>query len=280
MNDDSRHNYEYEVDLDGDSAPSRVIRMVGNDKDVLEIGAGPGSITRHLKTTGNCKVVALEIDKDAIKRLEQYCEKVYQADLNDPVWPSLLEGKKFDVVVAADVLEHVYDPWWTLKAMKELLKEGGDIVLSLPHVGHSAVVACLLDEDFEYRDWGLLDRTHIRFFGLKNIQALINTAGLNIKEVQYVLVAPEDSEFSAKWKKLPANVKKTLSLFKHGNIYQIVVKVVPDVQMTEKIDLMKLPIDECRSMSANGLKVLAKKMIPGKYRGKVRGIVRKIGYPG
>lgn len=280
MNDDSRHNYEYEVDLHGDSAPARVIRMVGDDKSVLEIGAGPGSITKHMKATGNCKVVALEIDEDAIIRLEPFCEAVYRADLNNPTWPSLLEGKTFDSVVAADVLEHVYDPWSTLEAMKGLLKEDGNIVISLPHVGHSAVVACVLDEDFDYRDWGLLDRTHIRFFGLKNMQALFNKAGLNIKEAQFVIVSPEDSEFSARWKKLPSDVRNALSSFRHGNIYQVVIKAVPVAQSTDNVDLMNIPVDPPNSSYARDIKSLAKKIIPVRYRSKARDFARKLGING
>ncbi len=278
MKEDSTHNYEYEVDLNGNTAPARVVRMVGNKKRVLEIGAGPGSITKHLQAAGDCKVVALEIDEDAIARLTPYCEKVYQADLNDTSWPDLLsEDGKFDVIVAADVLEHVYDPWNTLALMMGLLEEGGNIVISLPHVGHSAVAACLLDEDFDYRDWGLLDRTHIRFFGLKNMQSLFNKSGLHIKEAQFVIVDPEDSEFSVKWKRLPSDVKKALSSFKHGNIYQVVIKAAPAAQMTKNIDLMELPIDMSSSIRESGVRTLAKKIIPEKYRGKVRVFARKLG---
>ena len=149
MEKDARHNYEYRVDLDGNSAPARVVRMVGNNKRVLEIGAGPGSITRHLHGSGNCSVIALEIDDEAIPLLKPFCERVYQADLNDSGWIDLLATEdKFDVVVIADVLEHVYDPWGTLKLMPGLLGENGYMVVSVPHAGNSAMVACLLDEDF------------------------------------------------------------------------------------------------------------------------------------
>lgn len=281
MKEDTTHNYEYEVDLNGNTAPARVVRMVGNNKRVLEIGAGPGSITKHLQVSGNCKVVALEIDEDAISRLRPYCEKVYQADLNDASWPDLLsEDGKFDVIVAADVLEHVYDPWRTLKLMTGLLAEDGNIVISLPHVGHSAVAACLLDEDFDYRDWGLLDRTHIRFFGLKNMQSLFNNSGLNINEAQFVIVSPEDSEFSGKWNSLSSDVKESLSSFKRGNIYQVVIKAAPAVQMTENIELMKLPVDISNSVKVNGIKALVKKIIPEKYRGKARVFAQKLGLLG
>ncbi len=130
MEEENRHNYEYEVDLNGDTAPARVVRMIGQGKRVLEIGAGPGSITRHLKETGNCTVTALEVDEEAIKKLSPFCEKVYSVDLNDPVWPELLSDEgKFEIVLAADVLEHLYDPWATLEAMKNLITDDVDILL-------------------------------------------------------------------------------------------------------------------------------------------------------
>ena len=154
-------DYVYEVDKDSNSAAARVINMVGQDKNVLEIGAGPGSITKYLYSRGRCRIQAIEIDPESIKKLKPYCERVHQADLNDIHWPEILdEQKKFEVVVAADVLEHIYDPWTTLKVMKGLIDDDGYLVISIPHIGHSAVIACLLNEDFEYRDWGLLDRTH------------------------------------------------------------------------------------------------------------------------
>ena len=46
----------------------------------------------------------------------------------------------------------------------------------------------MLQEDFEYRNWGLLDRTHIRFFGIKNIQALFENAGLKIVHAEFVVL--------------------------------------------------------------------------------------------
>ncbi len=77
---------------------------------------------------------------------------------------------KFEVIVAADVLEHLYDPWATLRTVRDILDTDGYVVVSLPHIGHNAVIACILQEDFEYQDWGLLDKTHIRFFGIENMQ--------------------------------------------------------------------------------------------------------------
>lgn len=274
------HTYEYPIELAGDSAPARVIRIVGQNKRVLEIGAGPGSITKYLKCKGNCSVIALEIDDDAIVKLSPFCEKVFKADLNDTTWPRLLDNEeKFDAVVIADVLEHLYNPWETLKLIPDMLNDEGYIVVSLPHVGHSAVVSCLLSEDFDYGDWGLLDRTHIRFFGLKNIQSLFNDAGLSIEEAQFVIVSPEASEFSNFWKSLNIETRTVLSTYRHSNIYQVVIKAIPTKRASRNLDLMLLPVDKPRPENAHiqELKQAVKAFLPKKYYANAKTLLRTLG---
>ncbi|MDF0668380.1 MAG: class I SAM-dependent methyltransferase [Nitrospira sp.] len=228
MNTESRHNYEYAVDLAAQTAPAYVVQLVGSSKRVLEVGCGPGSITKLLTQHGQCRVTALELDPEAITKAAPYCEAIMQADLNSAEWPQLLAGaERFDVLVAADVLEHLYDPWTTLRRMIPLINPNGYLVISLPHVGHAAVASCLINGDFEYRDWGLLDRTHIRFFGFKNIKELFAQADLKIIEVRYVVKPPEDTEFAASWCRLSATVQDALKSSEHADVYQVVVKAVP-----------------------------------------------------
>jgi 2-polyprenyl-3-methyl-5-hydroxy-6-metoxy-1,4-benzoquinol methylase len=235
--------YDYEVDLAGDSAAARVIAMVGKNKKVLEVGAGSGAITRHLVRTNNCEVVALEINPDSIKKLEPICKSIYSSNLNDVSWPDDLAAEgKFDAVIAADVLEHVYDPWTVLKGMKSLLNEGGFIVLSLPHVGHCALLSCMIEEDFEYREWGLMDKTHIRFFGIHNIQALYESAGMEIEDAKFVVRTPEETEFADRWSRLPAETRNALSSNRFGHVYQVITKAVPAEKATKPIRLADVPV--------------------------------------
>lgn len=219
-----KHTYDYDIDLESDVAPARVLRMIKPGSRVLEIGAGPGSITRHLVHTLGCSVVALEIDQSAIEILREYVPSVYAADLNNPRWADNIRYKEglFDFVIAADVLEHVYSPWDVLAAAKSLLNPTGAIILSLPHVGHASVAACLVDEDFEYWPWGLLDRTHIRFFGVKNVQALINDTGLAIEKAEFVVRTPAMTEFAARWKRLPADIQSALQRNRFSHVLQVV----------------------------------------------------------
>src|SRR5262249_50249305 len=150
------------------------------------------------------------------------CESVHTIDLNQPDWLAPLKDREnFDVLVAADVLEHVYQPLQVLTAMKQLLKPDGCVVISIPHVGHSAIHACLLDEDFAYNSFGLLDRTHIRCFGIKNMQQLFDEAGFSIRHAEFVVRKPEHTEFGPAWAKLPASVREALAGNPFGTVYQV-----------------------------------------------------------
>jgi len=241
----ARHIYEYDVDLTSDAAPAHVIRMTGRNRRVLEVGAGPGSITKHLIRENNCDVVAVEIDPYAIKILKTICRKVYEIDLNKESWADKLDGEdKFDVVIAADVLEHTYNPLQTLIGMKSLLRQDGEIILSLPHVGHSAVIGCIMNEDFEYRDWGLLDRTHIRFFGIKNIDRLHQEAGLSMIDAHFIVRRPAETEFARIWTTLPPAMRNAIETNPFGHVYQVVSKAQPCERATRALKLTGLSVQE------------------------------------
>ena len=230
--------YDYAVDIESESAGAFVYRMVGKNHRVLELGCGPGSITRLLSKQSGCRVTGLEFDIASVEKARPYCERIYQADLNAADWPAVLgQTEPFDVVVAADVLEHLYDPWRTLREIRPLVKTCGSVILSLPHAGHAALAASFLSGNIAYRDWGLLDRTHIRFFGLRNIEALVHQADLKIVEARYVRRSPEESELAANWLELPDQLRKALHSLPNINIYQVVIRAVPAESDKQAISL-------------------------------------------
>lgn len=237
---EKRHRYEYFFDTGGATAPACVVRMVGKNRKALELGAGPGSISRVLVEQQGCDVTAAEYDESALEKLRTFCNHAFSVDLNSDSWVATLASRApYEVIVIADVLEHLYDPWKTLSRAKALLQQGGEIVISLPHVGHNAIVACLLNGNFRYYQYGLLDSTHIRFFGLHNISALVEGAGLKIVDVDFVITPPEKTELADQWQALPEPTREALRGNIYGSVYQVVFKaIVADNGEDRGIDLL------------------------------------------
>lgn len=280
---DIQHTYQYYVDINTDTAAARLIRMVGNNKRILEIGAGPGSITRHLKQTNNCDITALEFDASAIPSLTSFCNKVYKSDLNNKDWADVLGNEpKFEVIVAADVLEHLYDPLATLKRMVQLLDTDGALVVSLPHIGHAAIHACLFTGNFQYSDWGLLDKAHIRFFGIENIQTLLEAAGLKIIHAEFVVRRPDETEFADIWNKIPASLRSALTENPFSLVYQVVLKAIPVNAPGKPLTLRAIqpPVPHAQPFYANVIRLIkriARRYLSRSARARLRHFMQKVG---
>ena len=104
-----KHRYAHEIDPTGGSAAAVLARMVEPGQRVLELGTGPGTVTRILHSKG-CKVTGIEMDPETLATCAPFCERTVQANLEDPDWASPLAGEKFDAVICADVLEHLRNP--------------------------------------------------------------------------------------------------------------------------------------------------------------------------
>jgi 2-polyprenyl-3-methyl-5-hydroxy-6-metoxy-1,4-benzoquinol methylase len=84
----------------------------------------------------------------------------------------------FDVIICGDVLEHLVDPWRTMKKIYKYLKEDGILITSMPNIREYHIMYRIFFlADFRYSDSGILDRTHLRFFCKKNILSLLTSSG-------------------------------------------------------------------------------------------------------
>lgn len=149
---------------------------------VLELGAGDGATLRLAKARGLASY-AVGIDlvepANAEPRLDGFLTGSIEV-MELPFAPA-----SFDVVLAADVLEHLVDPWATVERLVPLLAPGGLFLASLPNFrNHRAWWPVLFQGDFRYEPAGLRDRTHLRFFCRKNVLALFAGAGLEVEAVE------------------------------------------------------------------------------------------------
>ena len=84
----------------------------------------------------------------------------------------------YDTLIAADVLEHLKDPWTALRRYAQLLEPHGTAVVSLPNVGHWSTYANLARGTWPRRPEGIFDATHLRWFTLRDARELLLQAGL------------------------------------------------------------------------------------------------------
>ena len=147
-------------------------------KRVLELGVGDASLTRRLAEAG-AVVDGVEIDALSADLARPYCRSIIVDNLDEIDRLKLTE--QYDLVLAADVLEHLRDPEYILSALKRNVKVGGHLVVSLPNVANLYVRLNLLLGRFPYHTKGILDRTHLHFYTLKSAERMLAVTGWMIE---------------------------------------------------------------------------------------------------
>lgn len=220
------HRYDDAFDAQTGSH-ALVLGMVPPGARVLDLGCAAGSLAREMAARG-CHVVGVESDVEAGAYAAEYLERLVAADLDTADLGAELAGERFDVVVAADILEHLRDPARVLRQVVPLLAEGGAVVASIPNVAHGSVRLALLSGQFPYADWGLLDRTHLRFFTADGVHELIAACGLAVTALEQV-IEPVDSKAAVPFDRdaLPDGVVEWVESLPDATTYQLVVRAVP-----------------------------------------------------
>jgi SAM-dependent methyltransferase len=149
---------------------------------VLEVGCGAGELGRLLKQRGHY-VASVELVPEAAETARRHLDHVVTADVETDGL-SFTPGS-FDAVIFADVLEHMIDPWRVLREGAALLSPGGCVIASIPNVQNLDVVWRLVRGRWDYRERGILDRGHLRFFTLHGIHSLFEQAGLSMDHVGF-----------------------------------------------------------------------------------------------
>ena len=168
---------------------------------ILDIGCGEGMLGRILLQKGAAEVVGIEADTAVARRAQENLSRVLQGDVESLVLP--FEDGYFDCIVLADVLEHLRDPLSALVKLKRHLSDSGAIVASIPNVRFYEVIRRLAEGRWEYEEFGILDKTHLRFFTKKEIEVLFLQAGLeltgiteNLSPLYYTLPSAHSGDVS------------------------------------------------------------------------------------
>lgn len=151
---------------------------------VLDLGCSSGALGAELKRERHAHVVGVEIDPGYASEAQARLDRVVVSDVESFLAAEAGE-EEFDCVIAADVLEHLVDPWTALRRATGLLRPGGTAVVSVPNVLHwrglaRLVWTCRWPRD----DAGPFDRTHLRWFTGTDVTELLEQAGLQPLRVE------------------------------------------------------------------------------------------------
>ena len=177
------------------------------------IGAA-GATVAHLKTLyPGLWAAGVELDAAAAEQARKHVDVVWHAAVEDAPFDTMIPAGSLDCVLCLDILEHLVDPWLAVKRLSPLLAPGGRLIISIPNVRNFKFIRKLLiGGDFRYRDAGLLDRTHLRFFTRETACELATCGGLVL----------EKAVRAHAWK--PSDARAILSALTGGRSDEIIAK--------------------------------------------------------
>lgn len=164
--------------------------MIGKDKHVLDLGCGEGFFASEIYKNGN-QVTGVDIlsKPKSLDSFDQYISADIDKGLDDAL--PKLEGKKFDCILLLDILEHVRFGDKILHQCRDLLKENGLLLVSLPNVANITVRLSLLFGQFKYSQRGILDKTHLRFYTRNSARRFLEENGYEITHQQMTIMPVE-----------------------------------------------------------------------------------------
>lgn len=156
-----------------------VVSMIPTGARVLDVGCATGSFMELIAKNSHAEVVGIEPDPDRAALAISRGLNVHLGILE----PALIsEIGLFDIVLFADVLEHLPNPQATLLLARHALKPGGSVIISVPNVAHWSVRLEILQGRFRYQESGIMDATHLRWFTRVSATSLLESAGFRPTE--------------------------------------------------------------------------------------------------
>ena len=218
------NKYDYGYEIQKGSTIEWAYHKIEKSTTVLEIGPSIGNLLYHLTAEKECIADLVEIDESAGSEAARFgrncCLGVVDGNLELNHWYKKLKNNKYDYIIVLDVLEHVRNPKEVLGKLRSMLKEDGEILLSIPNIAHNSVILQLLNNDFEYTSVGLLDDTHVHFFTYSSIKQMIQEVGLFVKCEEVIQIPVGGNEIDISYGMLPKSIESFLKTRSLGTAYQ------------------------------------------------------------
>ena len=174
---------EYQLKPSEDSSHGRISTLLKSrpPSRILDLGCSSGLLSARLQDMGH-KVTGVDVVE--IAGVGERTSAFYKADLNDGIPTEV--GTGFDIVLAADVLEHLVNPGTLMSQVKGVLRPDGVALFCVPNIAHWYPRLRSTLGMFDYDQRGILDATHLRFFTRRSIRKLIERQGFTIRRIEVV----------------------------------------------------------------------------------------------
>ncbi len=212
--------YDFKMEVDESTSVGKIVAHIKEDSDVLEFGPGNGRMTNYLLNEKKCRVSIVELDEELYNYVSQFSTDSFFGNIDEDDWMNYFEGKKFDYILFADVLEHLMNPESVLRKVKKFLKEDGQILITFPNIAHNSVLIDLFNNKLNWRETGLLDATHKSFFVQDSFENLFSTVGLFVAKEDFTFNQVGYNELDARYEDLPIEVRSAFKGRAYGEVYQ------------------------------------------------------------
>ena len=161
-----------------------VLNEVTKPETVLDVGCSYGDFGLRLKERG-CIVDGVEIYEPAFAEATKVLNRVYKLNMDFPETIASGIENRYSLITFLDVLEHCKDPESVLRAYKDKLAEEGRVCISLPNVVNIRERFLFLFGNFNYQEYGVLDKTHLRFFTKNTAISLMSSVFTEVRLIGY-----------------------------------------------------------------------------------------------
>ena len=197
--------------LDPDEVSGIVASFIPRGARVLDVGCGTGSLSRIVADVCHADVVGIEADPRRAARAGARGLTVRVGYFSHEL---IRELGSFDVVLFADVLEHLPNPQAMLLLARECLKSRGSVIVSVPNVAHWSVRVDLVRGRFLYQPCGIMDATHLRWFTAAAVRSLLASSGFNVTGYRATAgLTLADNVDRRPWRWLPINSRTRILRF-------------------------------------------------------------------
>lgn len=170
--------------------PEMLAFIPPNANRFLELGCGAGGFGGLLRDTRNgAHIIGVEVHPESAVEARKLLDHVIEQSVEIAL--ESIPAGSIDCVICNDVLEHLVDPWAVLRQIKTVLAPQGSVVSSIPNVRHFPVFKnYAFDGSWQYEKWGVLDRTHLRFFTKSSIDLLFSETGFRVSRIEGIFGQP------------------------------------------------------------------------------------------